>query len=44
LAEAWSAIRPAGRAEAYGTVEAHQGFGAIAAELQMDYAGQGWSA
>jgi flagellar protein FliS len=44
LGEAWSAIRPAGRAEAYETVEAHRGFGAIAAEMQMDYAGQGWSA
>jgi flagellar protein FliS len=44
LGEAWSAIRPAARAEAYETMGAHQGFGAIAAELQMDYVGQGWNA
>jgi flagellar protein FliS len=44
LGEAWSAIRPSARAEADQTLAAHRGFAAIAAELQLDYAGQGWSA
>jgi flagellar secretion chaperone FliS len=44
LDEAWSAIRPAAKAETFQSVEAHGGLGAFAAEYQAELAGQGWSA
>jgi len=44
LGEAWSAIRPSAQADAPETVEARRAFGAFAAGLQSEYAGQAWSA
>jgi flagellar protein FliS len=44
LGEAWSAIRPAARAETEQFAVTPRGFGALAADLQPEYAGQGWSA
>jgi flagellar protein FliS len=44
LGEAWNAIRPAAQAETSQFGATPRGFGAVAAELQAEYAGQGWSA
>jgi flagellar protein FliS len=44
LGEAWSAIRPAAQAESGNFAAPQRGFESLAAEPQMEYAGQGWSA
>jgi flagellar protein FliS len=44
LGEAWSAIRPAAQAETFAAVAGKKDFAAFAADMQAEYAGQGWSA